>query len=95
MLKPAEFQNRVLTWFDAHGRKYSERPNVGNDSVAKIHGEMFPYYMESSKEVGISLRCNNVQVLELVEFSGGDENPFSDESGEGAFGEDGGDDPEF
>ena len=82
--------------FDAHGRKYSERPNVGNDTVAKIHGEMFPYFMESSKECGVSLRCQNVQVLELVEFSGGDDNPFGDESGDPEFGsgEDGGD-PEF
>lgn len=81
--------------FDAHGKRYDPLPNVGNGSVAKIHGEMFPYYMESSKEVGISLRCNNVQVLELVEFSSGEDNPFADESGDAAFGEDGGDDPEF
>ena len=74
--------------FDAHGRKYEPSPNVGNDSVAKIHGEMFPYYMESSKEAGVSLRCNNVQILELVEFSGGDDNPFGDESGDGSFGDD-------
>ena len=81
--------------FDAQGRKYDPLPNVGNDSVAKIHGEMFPYYMESSKEAGVSLRCNNVQVLELVEFSSGDENPFGDESGESFGGSDEGDDPEF
>lgn len=80
--------------FDAAGKRYDPLPNVGNDSVAKIHGEMFPYYMESSKECGISLRCNNVQVLELVEFSTQDENPFSDESGEESFGE-GGDDADF
>lgn len=77
--------------FNAQGQRYSDLPNVGNGSVAKIHGEMFPYYMESSKEVGVSLRCNNVQVLELVEFSSGDDNPFSDES----FGDEGGDDTEF
>jgi hypothetical protein len=81
--------------FDVNGQKFRDRPNVGNDSVAKIHGEMFPYFMESSKECGVSLRCNNVQILELVEFSGGEENPFGDESGEGSFGEDGGEDPEF
>ncbi len=81
--------------YDVHGKKYSERPNVGNDSVAKIYGEMFPYYMESSKEVGISLRCNDVQILELVEFSSGDANPFGDESGEEGFGEGGDSDPEF
>lgn len=83
--------------FDAHGRKYSDRPNVGNDSVAKIHGEMFPYYMESSKEVGVSLRCQNVQILELVEYTGGNDNPFGDESGDESFGggSDGGDEPEF
>ena len=81
--------------FDDKGAKYNDRPNVGNDSVAKIHGEMFPYYMESSKEVGVSLRCNNVQILELVEFSDGDDNPFGDESGEGSFGDDGEGDSEF
>jgi len=83
--------------FDSKGGRYTDPlPNVGNDSVAKIHGEMFPYYMESSKEVGVSLRCNNVQILELVEFSSGDSNPFGDESGEESFGgSDGGDDPEF
>lgn len=80
--------------FDVRGSRYDPAPKVGNDSVAKVYGEMFPYYMESSKEVGISLRCNDIQVLELVEFTGGDENPFGDESGEGSFG-DGEGDPEF
>jgi hypothetical protein len=81
--------------YDPRGVKYSPYPNVGNDTVAKIHGEMFPYYMESNKETGVSLRCQNVQVLELVEYSGGEENPFGDESGGDTFGEDGGDDPDF
>lgn len=81
--------------YDPSGKKYDPVPNVGNDSVAKIHGEMFPYFMESSKEAGVSLRCNSVQIIELVEFSGGEENPFGDESGEGSFGEDGEGDPEF
>lgn len=78
--------------FDVHGDKFLPRPNVGNNSVAKIQGEMFPYYMESSKECGVSLRCNNVQILELVEFTGKDDNPFGDESGEGEIGDGGGDD---
>lgn len=77
--------------FDAQGQQYLPKPNVGNDSVAKIHGEMFPYYMESSKEAGVSLRCQNIQILELVEFSSGDDNPFTDESGEA----EGEEDPEF
>jgi len=82
--------------FDDAGRKYSPLPNVGNNSVAKIHGEMFPYYMESSKEAGVSLRCQNVQILELVEFSGADDNPFGNESGEEFGSDDNGDaDSEF
>ena len=92
--KDNEYSQEVKL-YDAQGRKYNDRPNVGNDSVAKIHGEMFPYYMESSKETGISLRCNSVQILELVEFTSSDDNPFGDESGEGEFGGEDGDDPEF
>jgi hypothetical protein len=80
--------------FDVHGNRISELPNVGNGTVAKIHGEMFPYFAATDGVTGVSLRVQNLQLIELVEFTTDEDNPFGDESGDEApFGDD--DDPDF
>jgi hypothetical protein len=71
-------------FFDEHGNRISESPNVGNGTRAKLHGEMFPYFAATDGVTGISLRVSNVQILELVEFTSKEDNPFDDESGDDA-----------
>ncbi len=53
---------------------------VGNGSVIKVAVEPFPYVMQSTKQVGVSLRLKGVQVIELVEY-GAPSSMFDEEDG--------------
>ena len=68
--------------FDASGKPMSE--TVGSGSTVKVGCEVVPYYTAMAG-AGVTLRLKAVQVLELVEYSGGgdfDSWEFSkDESG--------------
>ena len=57
---------------------------VGNGSKVGVAYHLAPYYMASTKMVGVSLKFYAVQVIDLVEYSGGGGNnsPFENESGE-------------
>ena len=56
--------------FDGNAQPVSEGVNPWTGSEAKISAEVFPYYMESTKQFGLSLRCLAVQILVLVTGSG-------------------------
>lgn len=57
---------------------------VGNGSTVGVAYIISPYYMASTKMVGASLQFYALQVIDLVEYSGGGGNssPFDNESGE-------------
>lgn len=58
---------------------------IGNDSKVGVAYYLAPYYMASTKMVGVSLKFYALQVIDLVEYSGGGGNntsPFDNESGE-------------
>lgn len=55
--------------FDAKGKPM--KANIGRDSVIKINFNIKPYYMPTTKTVGLSLRPVAVQVIDLKEFTGG------------------------
>jgi hypothetical protein len=57
---------------------------IGNGSKVGVAYYLAPYYMASTKMVGVSLKFYAVQVIDLVEYSGGGGNssPFDNESGE-------------
>lgn len=57
---------------------------IGNGSKLGVAYFLSPYYMASTKMVGVSLKFYAVQVIDLVEYSGGGGNssPFDNESGE-------------
>ena len=57
---------------------------IGNGSIVKLKYWMSPYYMASSKAVGVSLKFNAIQVIKLEEYAGGDTG-FGDESGDQGF----------
>jgi hypothetical protein len=56
---------------------------VGNGSKVGVAYMLSPYYMASTKMVGVSCKFYAIQIIELVEFkSGGSSSPFGNESGE-------------
>lgn len=55
---------------------------VGGGSTLKVAFTAWPYAMASSRSIGLTLRPSAVQILQLVELSGGDDaNMFDDEDG--------------
>ena len=57
-----------------------DTPLVGNGSVIRVVSYANPYFMASTKTVGISHIWSKMQIIELVEFSGGGDD-FDDEDG--------------
>jgi len=76
------------------GETYTQKPSVvdakktpmdksiavGNGSTVKIAVEPFPYVMQSTKQVGVSLRLKAMQVIDLVEY-GAPSSIFDEEDG--------------
>ena len=77
------------------GRVYEQKPAVvdakrtpmdgnaliGNGSVVKIAVEPFPYMMQATKSVGVTLRLKAVQVIDLVEYGNSVSSIFDEEDG--------------
>jgi len=66
--------------YDAKKNLLPSNIAVGNGSVIKVAVEPFPYVMQSTKQVGVSLRLKGVQVIELVEY-GAPSSMFDEEDG--------------
>lgn len=58
----------------------ADAPLVGNGSEIRIVSYANPYYMASTKTVGISHIWSKMQIIDLVEFSGGGDE-FDEEDG--------------
>ena len=70
--------------FDAGGNSMPDWDSlVGNGSLVKVKYRIAPYYMGSTKMVGISYKFYAVQVITLEEYSGGGESGFGDETSDG------------
>lgn len=83
-LKETKFDGSLnkITFYDAGGSKVDDWDKlVGNGSTIKIKYRVAPYYMASTKMVGISYNFYAVQVIELKEYNGGGDSGFGDESG--------------
>ena len=61
---------------------------IGNGSVVKVKYMAKPYYMASTKNVGISYKFYAIQVINLEEYTAG-ESGFGDETGDAPFDTDG------
>lgn len=57
--------------FDSSANPIEGDINIWTGSEGKANIEVFPYYMESTKTFGLSLRIKGAQILKLVEGSGG------------------------
>ena len=70
-----------ISFFDAGGNQVNDWDKlVGNGSTVKIKYRIAPYYMASTKMVGISFNFYAVQVIDLKEYSGGGDSGFGDET---------------
>lgn len=72
----AVVETKTKTWeqkprlFDGAANPIQGDINPWTGTIAKISAEVFPFYMESTKTFGLSLRCLAVQILELVAGEG-------------------------
>ena len=77
------------------GRVYEQKPAVvdakrtpmdgsqlvGNGSLVKVAVEPVPYMMQSTKQVGVTLRLKAVQIINLVEYGNTASSIFDEEDG--------------
>jgi len=77
------------------GRVYEQKPAVvdakrtpldgsqliGNGSLVKVAVEPVPYMMQSTKQVGVTLRLKAVQIINLVEYGNTTSSIFDEEDG--------------
>lgn len=76
-----EGKEQKVTMYNDNGNKVDDWDKlVGNGSTVKIKYMLSPYYMASSKMVGLSVKFYAMQVINLVEYSGGSDNGFGDET---------------
>jgi hypothetical protein len=56
--------------FDGQAKPINGDVSIWTGSEGNVNVEVFPYYMESTKQFGLSLRCIAAQVLKLVSGGG-------------------------
>ena len=84
--KDHEFKDQKVDVYDVKGRKENAwDTDIGNGSTIKVKVFAFPYYMAKDNTVGVSMKLNKLQLINLVEYEG---DGFGDESGEEGFGDD-------
>ena len=89
--------------FDAAAKPILDKPAIWTGSEGKINFEVRPYFMETSKTFGLSLRVIGVQILKLVSGGGanaadmgfGAEEGYVSEGTDGGFEAEAEDDSEF
>ena len=64
--------------FKANGNEYEEIPNIGAGTIINLSTDAYTW--EFKRTAGTKLNLNKIQVIDLVEFSGGD--TFGNESDE-------------
>lgn len=64
-------QQHSIQVVDAQKQAVNPVPLVGNDSVIRVASYVYPYYMAMSKEIGLSMMWTKMQIIDLVEYSGG------------------------
>ena len=68
-----------ITVVDAHKNVLNDIPLVSNGSTIRCVAYANPYYMASSKEIGISLMWKKLQIIDLIEYGSGSD--FDEEDG--------------
>jgi hypothetical protein len=72
----AKVETKTKSWlqqprlFDSAAQPIKGEINIWTGSEGKVNVELFPYYMATTKQFGVSLRCVGAQILKLVEGEG-------------------------
>jgi hypothetical protein len=66
--------------FKANGAEYEETPAIGAGTIINLSTDAYTW--EYKRTAGTKLNLNKIQVMELVEYSGGSSDTFGNESGE-------------
>lgn len=69
-----EVLNFTVPIFDA--KKNPIKPKVGRGSKVRVNFEACPFVMDATSKMGISARLKAVQIIDLVEYSGGGADAF-------------------
>lgn len=77
--REATGKQATITVVDTKKNELVKVPRIGNGSVIRCAGFANPYYMASTKEIGISLIWQKMQLIELIAVDGGDN--FGEEDG--------------
>lgn len=79
----AKGNDKKVPIYDRRAQKDTSGTLIGNGSICKVGFSAAPYEVASSKTIGLSLYLNAVQVIDLVEYSGGNFD-FTDEGDDDA-----------
>lgn len=74
--------------FDAKGKEIKGETGIRSGSKIKGCVQLVPYFVAGTKQAGVTLRLNAVQIIELVSGSGGDASSYGFEEEEGFDGAD-------
>ena len=78
-MKDVDDKDKWIRVVDSKRNEIKDIPLVGNGSIIKCSAYANPYYMASSKTVGISLIWEQMQLINLIAYGGTDD--FDDEDG--------------
>jgi len=78
-MKDVDDKDKWIRVVDSKRNEIKDIPLVGNGSIIKCSAYANPYYMASSKTIGISLIWEQMQLISLVAYGGTDD--FDDEDG--------------
>lgn len=62
--------------FDAKKKPMGEDAKIGSGSTIKVAFNVIPFYNAATSSAGVSLRLKAAQIIELVEFGGGDADSY-------------------
>lgn len=79
--RSGETYSQSVSVVDAKKTPMDGSQMVGNGSTIKVAVEPVPYVMQSTKQVGVSLRLKAVQVINLIEYGAPSTDIFDEEDG--------------
>lgn len=84
-----EGKNKIPV-FDSQGKRIVNVPLVGNGSKIRVKGYANPYYMAATNTIGIALKWEALQIVDLVAYAGSDgfdavDGGFSEDTDEAPF----------
>lgn len=79
--RTGETYSQSVSVVDAKKTPMDGSQMVGNGSTIKVAVEPVPYLMQSTKQVGVSLRLKAMQVVDLVEYGAPSTDVFDEEDG--------------